>query len=726
MLYPKASFSNDFREKGIFILTSGGLPIIIVEPLIGFDMKKRIFLRWMILVPIALSLLFGCGGKGKDVKKIEGDPEILYKQGLAKFNKRDYPDALKKFEELKSSFPDSPPYTLLAELKVGDCHFQQKAYVEAIAAYEEFKKTHPSHEEIPYVQFQIGMAYFNQMLTLDRDQASTKKALSSFEYLIANYPPGLFTEKAKEKIGVCKKRLADHEFYIGRFYYKQGRFQSAVWRFEEVLMKFPKDPDEDKTLYFLGKSYLELEQWDKAEAAFFKIVTEYPQSLHRVEAKAILDKGLTEKKASRRKAKAKESEKKKEVAGKEPDRIALVKFEEEGKRPVSLNEDQKKAASSPFPSESVKEVPLKGKAEKPLPPRMIEPVQEDRSHAIPLSTEDEKKAESKKEEKELTSFPVTSEPVKEIPSKEEAKTIPDKSLTESKVSPRKAEAKESERKNEVAGNESDRVALLKFEGEGQQPVSLKEAKKVESKKEEPVPLPVTTESVKGIPPEEKAKKPSPPMMIEPVQEDRSQAVPLFTEAKKGDSVPASSSSDHTTPQAKVKPVEEKRVALLPSAAAPSKEKEGGRKGIPPEIEEAKLVDKSQPIDITSDRVEAIWKENLIIFKGNVVARQKDIVIYADSIEAVTIEDGKGIERVTAGGNVKIQQGLRVANCEKAIFYNLDQKVVLTGDPKVSEGENIVSGDEIIVDIEKNRVEVKGGSSGRGKAKIQPGEIEKLK
>jgi outer membrane protein assembly factor BamD len=556
-------------------------------------MKKRIFLRWMILVPVVLSFLFGCSGKGKDVKKIEGDPEILYKQGLTRFNKRDYPEALKKFEELKSSFPDSPPYTLLAELKVGDCHFLQKEYVEAIAAYEEFKKTHPSHEEITYVQFQIGMSYFNQMLTLDRDQTSTKKALSSFEYLIANYPPSLFTEKAKEKTGVCKKRLADHEFYIGNFYYKQRKFQAAASRFEELLEKFPKDPDEDKTLYFLGKSYLEFEQWDKAEAAFTKIVTKYPKSLHYEEAKAILDKGLTERKVSSRKAKAKESEKKDEAAGRELDRVALVKFEEEGKRPVPLKE--------------------------------------------------EKKAELRKEEEAVTSSPIASEPVK------------------------------------------------------------------------------------GIPPKEEAEKPVPPVAIEPVQEDRSQAIPLSMEAKKGDPIPAPSSpSANTAPKAKVKAVEENRIAALPSLATPSKEKEGVKKGIPPETKEAKLVDKSQPIDITSDKVETFWKENLIIFKGNVVARQKDMVIYADSLEAVTIEDGKGIERVTAGGNVKIQQGLRVANCEKAIFYNLDQKVVLTGDPKVSEGENIVSGDEIVVDIDKNRVEVRGGSSGRGKAKIQPGEIEKMK
>jgi outer membrane protein assembly factor BamD len=571
-----------------------------MELLGTFHMKKRTFLIGVILFPFALSLLLGCSGKGKDIKTIEGDPELLYKKGLARFNKRDYPDALKKFEELKSTFPDSPPYTVWAELKVGDCHFFEKKYVEAIAAYEEFKKIHPGHEEIPYVQYQIGMSYFNQMFTLDRDQTPTKKALSSFEYLIANYPPGLFTEKAKEKIGVCRKRLADHEFYIGNFYYKQEKFQAAATRFEGLIEAFPKDPHEDKTLYFLGKSYLKLEQWKKAEGAFTRIVTGYPKSSYYKEAKKILDQGITE-----------------------------MKSRHTNKGP--------------------------------------------------------------------------------------------------------------EKKDEGTGIELDRVDLVKFEEEGRQPVSLKEEKKVDIRKEEKKsasPL-VKSESATPIPPKEEAKKQVPPVAIEPIQEDRAQAIPPSIESKKGESIPTGDSvkedrmpplppSAKTAFQVEEKPVEEKQIAALPSSPTPSKEKEGGKKGIFSETKETKLVDKSQPIDITSDKVEAFWKDNLIIFRGNVIARQKDIVIYADSLEAVIIEDGKGIERVTAGGNVKIQQGLRIAHCQKAVFYNLNQKVVLTGDPKVSEGENIVSGDEIIFDIDKNRVEVKGGPSGRGKAKIEPGEVEKLK
>jgi outer membrane protein assembly factor BamD len=581
-----------------------------MEFLEPFHMNKIKYLKWMILLPIALSLLFGCGGKGKVVKAVEVDPETIYKQGLARFNKRDYSDALKKFEELKSSFPDSPPYTIWAELKVADCHFFKKDYVEAIAAYEEFKKVHPGHEEMPYIQYQIGMSYYNQMHTIDRDQTSTTKALSSFEYLIATYSPSLFNEKAKAKVGVCKKQLADHEFYIGNFYYKKGRFQAAASRFEGLLEKFPKNPEEDKTLYFLGKSYLELDQWLKAEVAFIKIVTDYPKSPYTKDARAILDKGMTGTKISIRKTKAKEAKKKDEKAEAEPDRMAMVKFEEEGKQPISLKE--------------------------------------------------EKRVELRKEEERLAPLPATSESVKPIPSREDAQ------------------------------REISRVTVE----------------------------PIQEDRAQAVPPSAEAKKGDPIVSIEPMKEDRTPLPPDSTSAK-------------TTPKSEVKPDEKKPMAALPSTSTPSKEREKVKKEASPETKDAKLVDttleRGQPIDITSDKVEAYWKENLIIFKGNVIARQKDIVIYADTVEAVIIEDGKGIDRVTAGGNVKIQQGLRVANCQKAIFYNRDQKVVLTGEPKVVEGDNIVSGEEIIFDIEKNRVEVKGGPSGRGKAKVQPGgEIEKLK
>jgi lipopolysaccharide export system protein LptA len=181
------------------------------------------------------------------------------------------------------------------------------------------------------------------------------------------------------------------------------------------------------------------------------------------------------------------------------------------------------------------------------------------------------------------------------------------------------------------------------------------------------------------------------------------------------------------PKSERKPQEEGRIAFLPVPQTRPKEEEKPKKEVSPETDKGKFVDTGQPIDITSDKVETYSKENLVLFKGNVTARQKDIVIYADTLEAVIVGDGKGIEKVVASGNVKIQQGLRVANCQQAVFYNLDQKVILTGAPRVWEGNNMVSGNEIIFDIKQDRIEVKGGKDEGGKARIYPEEkIEKLK
>jgi len=562
-------------------------------------MKKKSVIQTLLLLFILFSLLNGCAGKGKDVKTIKGDPEVLYRQGLERFNKRDYSEALAIFEQIKSNFPDSPPYTQWAEVKVGDCHFFKKDYVEAIAAYEEFKKIRPTHEEIPYVQYQIGMAYFSQMRTHDRDQTSTQKALSNFEYLVTNTPQSLFTDKAKEKIEICKKQLADHEFYIGNFYYKKGKYLAAAYRFEGLLEKFPKRAEEDKALYLLGKSCLELDQWEKAELAFFKIVTEYPKSSHYREAKSILDQGIKGKTVIG-KAKAKEPRKKAGATEGESEVVALTKFDEERRQPVLLKDDKKE---------------LRREERKVVPPSAEKP----------------------------------GEPA--VPKEETRKVTP---------------------------------PLVKYEEEGRQLRA-------------PSTLP---------PPKEELK-----VEAKPEDEKRMAALP-----------PSPATSE-------TREIPKEKEGLKEERPRPpsTKEREVLRKETPAEPKEVKLGDTGEPIDITSDRVETFSKENLIVFRGNVMARQKDMVIYSDSLEALVFEDGKGIEKVVAGGNVKIQQGLRVANCQKAVFYNRDQRVVLTGDPKVWEGDNLVSGEEIIFDIAKNRIEVKGGPGRRGKVRVLPGgEFEKLK
>lgn len=246
-------------------------------------------LKRMVGTVMILSILLGgCLWKRGGVKEKETTPDALYRKGLALYNRKMHSRALEVFNELKASFPGEDPYYTLAELKVADCYFFQKEYTGAISHYEEFKKFHPFHEDIPYVIFQIGLSHFNQMLSIDRDQSATRNALSNFEFLIANYPPSLFTEKARDKVKICRERLAEKELYVAKFHYKRKKYQGAKARLEDIVKLYPETNTLDEALFYLGRSHQELGERDAARRVFMELIENYPDSSFSDEAKDIL------------------------------------------------------------------------------------------------------------------------------------------------------------------------------------------------------------------------------------------------------------------------------------------------------------------------------------------------------------------------------------------------------------------------------------------------------
>jgi len=137
-----------------------------------------------------------------------------------------------------------------------------------------------------------------------------------------------------------------------------------------------------------------------------------------------------------------------------------------------------------------------------------------------------------------------------------------------------------------------------------------------------------------------------------------------------------------------------------------------------------------PIHITSDNMISNNKEKVIIFKGNVVVKKGDITIYSDTLNVYHSEEGNkktsnigsgNISKVIAIGNVKIDQGDRHAEGQRAEYFNKEQKVVLTGDPVVWEKGNKVSGTEMIFYLEEDKSIIKGSKERRVNVSIFPEE-----
>jgi outer membrane protein assembly factor BamD len=211
----------------------------------------------------------------------------LYLKGLSLFNRGKYQIAIEIFDDVKNYYPESV-HASRAEIRTADSHFFLMEYEEAIVIYEEFRKLHPYHQDIPYILFQIGQAYFKQVKSSDRDQSPARKALSNFQYLVENYPPSIFTKAAREKIQICRRSLAEHEFLVGSFYYKKGNYRGAAARFEVIVDKYSDTGLAPQALFHLGKAFMNLSLMDKAKAAFLQITHQYPNTEFSSKARAIL------------------------------------------------------------------------------------------------------------------------------------------------------------------------------------------------------------------------------------------------------------------------------------------------------------------------------------------------------------------------------------------------------------------------------------------------------
>lgn len=143
----------------------------------------------------------------------------------------------------------------------------------------------------------------------------------------------------------------------------------------------------------------------------------------------------------------------------------------------------------------------------------------------------------------------------------------------------------------------------------------------------------------------------------------------------------------------------------------------------------------EPIHIEADRMESDQKSEVVLFFGNVEARQGDLLIQA---ERMTVyyqkpaaagtaappgeETSRAIEKLLASGTIKIVKQNWVATGDQLEFISGERKIVLTGNTRVWQDNNLVTGDRIVLFLDEGKsvVEKNGtGDGGRVKAFFYP-------
>jgi len=200
--------------------------------------------------------------------RVRPTPEGLYQRGFEQYKKGDYKKAIEIFTRVRDEYP-LHPVALMAELGIADSYFENEQYVDAEVAYSSFVELHPTNPNVPYAMFQLGMCHYHQMQTIDRDQTETQKARKEFERLIARFPQSKFAIVAEKNLREVKQRLAEHEFYVGEFYYRTKKYEAALKRFELIQREYAGLGLDYKTNRFIEETKLRMreEQDRKAKGA---------------------------------------------------------------------------------------------------------------------------------------------------------------------------------------------------------------------------------------------------------------------------------------------------------------------------------------------------------------------------------------------------------------------------------------------------------------------------
>ncbi len=144
----------------------------------------------------------------------------------------------------------------------------------------------------------------------------------------------------------------------------------------------------------------------------------------------------------------------------------------------------------------------------------------------------------------------------------------------------------------------------------------------------------------------------------------------------------------------------------------------------------------EPIHIEADRMVSQEQENSVVFIGNVDASQGKITIRSDEMTVYYSQNDKTkpksqssqVKKLICKGNVEITQDDWLGTGKRMDYFAKDRKVILTGDAKAWQGQNMVSGKTIIYYLDEKRsiVEQDQTKPGRVKAIIHPESDSKKK
>ena len=236
------------------------------------------------------------------------DLQVLetYQEGMKNLESGDVIYAAKKFNEVEILFPQSewaPKSALMAAYS----YYTQDYYGDTIAELKRFIRVYPLSKNLDYVNYLLGISYYEQIVDEKKDLQSIIKAKKYFEIVIQNYPNTNYSLDAEYKIELVNDTLAAKEMYIGRYYFDKKKWIPAINRFRTIIDEYETTIYAEEALHRLVEVHYLLGLKDEAKKYAKLLGYNYQSSIWYEKTYSIFDKKYEENIKKRKKEKTKKN-----------------------------------------------------------------------------------------------------------------------------------------------------------------------------------------------------------------------------------------------------------------------------------------------------------------------------------------------------------------------------------------------------------------------------------
>ncbi len=182
-------------------------------------------------------------------------PNAMFLIGWIRFSEGKFSESIDSFRFLIDAYPNSG-YIAKTYFTIANAFYNQSKYQEAIKVYRTVVESYPNSPLAPE-----AMRSIQQCLILLGRGAEAIEIIDVYTGKNQNSPFVYDFMNKKAKIQ-----------------FESAQYSEAVLEYEKIIKKYPKRKENAEAIYWIGRSYVSMENLGEAESAFNQIVNKFPQS----------------------------------------------------------------------------------------------------------------------------------------------------------------------------------------------------------------------------------------------------------------------------------------------------------------------------------------------------------------------------------------------------------------------------------------------------------------